>query len=172
MFDNLIGLIRNILMVNILKNYFKNTNKTVLLFFILTLFLSLNIHFQTIFAFGETEENQMIQKIWALEEAYVTYFRDAAHDKVIPLWHERFLGWPNSESRPTDKNGVVRYLKRNSQNPGAWSFKIEKTGIRITGKIAITHYNLIIGGAKTRVTHTWIHENSGWKVLGGMSARR
>ena len=146
--------------------------KKIVLFSILTLFLSLNILQQKTLASDENKESQIEKRIWALEQAYITYHRDAAHEKVIPMWHERFLGWPHSEFRPADKDGVVRYLQRNSSVPGTWSFKIERTGIRITGNIAIVHYNLLIGGTTTRVTHTWINENSVWKILGGMSAKR
>ncbi len=142
------------------------------LLFILTLFLSLNILQQTTLASDEKTESHIEKEIWALEQAYISYHRDAAHDKVIPMWHERFLGWPDSEPRPADKDGVVRYFKKNSSVPGTWSFKIERTGIRVTGNIAIVHYNLLIGGNKTRVIHTWINEDSGWKILGGMSAKR
>ena len=119
--------------------------KKTVLFCILALFLSFMVHQQITLALDGNNELEIEKEIWALEEAYISYHRDAAHEKVIPMWHERFLGWPHSESRPADKDGVVRYLKRNSSVPGAWSFKIEKTGIRVTGNIAIVHYNLLIG---------------------------
>ena len=77
-----------------------------------------------------------------LEEDYAAGFRDAADDKVIPMWHEHFLGWPASE--------------------------IEKAGIQIRRDVAITHFILqrtVDSGAgaavkrSSRVTHTWIRDD-------------
>lgn len=136
---------------------------------------------QTTFAFDENLQAQVEAEIWGLEEAYISYFRDAAHDKVIPLWHDQFLGWPNSEFRPANKKAVVSYLKRVAPLPGNWSFEIERAGIQIYGDVAITHYiihrtvNSSAGNdykSSTWVTHTWIREDSHWKIIGGMSAKR
>lgn len=126
-------------------------------------------------------ESRTEAEIWALEAKYVSGFRDAAYHKVIPMWDSGFIGWPASEALPTDKKGVIDYLKRVAPLPGAWSFEIERAGIRITGNVAITHFTLhtksdAAQGAgyesATRVTHTWINADAGWKILSGMSARK
>jgi ketosteroid isomerase-like protein len=51
---------------------------------------------------------------------------------------------------------------------------IERTGIRILGDVAVNHYTVHLkrkDGKKRsmRITHTWVREEAGWKVLGGMS---
>jgi hypothetical protein len=87
-------------------------------------------------------DNNIETKIWLLEEDYVAGFRDAADDKVIPMWHEHFLGWLASEARPADKQAVVEYLRKHAAVPGTWSFQIEKAGIQIHRDVAITHFIL------------------------------
>ena len=147
---------------------------------VLLVFICVGMHLQASQAGVETDEVPAVTAIWALEEEYVACFRDATHDKAISMWHDRFLGWPSDEIRPTDKTAVVRYLKRNASKPADWSFKIEKSGIQVHGNVAITHfiihrtYNPALGTNRTissRVTHTWVKENLRWKILGGMSTR-
>ena len=146
---------------------------------VLLVFTIMGVHLQASQAGAESHEAPAEAAIWALEEEYVACFRDATHGKAISMWHDRFLGWPSSEARPADKTAVVQYLKRNASRPAAWSFEIEKAGIRVYRNVAITHfiihrtYNPASEPKRTissRVTHTWIKENSKWKILGGMSA--
>lgn len=131
-------------------------------------------------AFAQGNHEQIKEHIWDLETRYVTYFRDAEHDKVIPMWHEKFLGWPDSESKPNNKNSVISYLKRVSAVPQNWKFKIERKGFQLNGNVAITHmihhltFSRSDGSSVTRssrITHTWIKESGNWKILGGMSSR-
>lgn len=120
------------------------------------------------------------EQIWALESDYLTFFKNAAHEKVIPMWHEKFLGWPITENTPNDKQAVISYLKKYASAPGNWKFKIERMGIQIFGNVAITHlvhhitFSRSDGSSytrSTRITHTWINESGEWKILGGMSSR-
>jgi ketosteroid isomerase-like protein len=116
--------------------------------------------------------------IWALEDAYATAYKNADHESILALLHERFLGWPDSEDLPTAYDQVPGFLQEKYGLPASWGFRIDKMGIRILGDVAITHYALIAtaNGAEvseqaqtTRITHTWIREGSDWKILGGMS---
>ena len=88
-----------------------------------------------------------------------------------------------SAPEPADKTAVVGFLKRNAAVPGRWSFEIEPKGIRVHGNVAVTHYLIhttvknasgtgIAHKRTTRITHTWIRDDSQWKILGGMSSRR
>lgn len=148
---------------------------------ILVLLISLATHPRASLALESINESREEAEIWALEADYVSCFRDAAHDRVIAMWHDRFLGWPASEARPADKDSVIHYLKRVAPLPGTWSFEIEKAGIRIHGQIAITHFMLHTKAHSAsgtsyqrsiRVTHTWIKARSGWQILAGMSAAK
>jgi hypothetical protein len=117
-------------------------------------------------------------EIWALEQAYWQFNRDANHEGIISTWHDKFLGWPDGEPRPIDKEEGARYVRENYAKPASYSFQIAPAGIRILGKVAINHYTVHLrptdGRAEQkersmRITHTWIQDRAGWKVLGGMS---
>jgi ketosteroid isomerase-like protein len=132
-------------------------------------------------ALDEPDSKDVESHIWALEGAYVTAYQNADHESILALMHERFLGWPDSEDRPTGYHQVPGFLKEKYGIPGAWDFKIDRAGFRIHGDVAITHYLLIASANDaesgdqaqvTRITHTWIREGSDWKILGGMSSVR
>ncbi len=132
-------------------------------------------------ALDELDSRDLENHIWTLENAYVTAYKNADHDAILALMHERFLGWPDSEDMPIEYLQVQGFLKEKYGVPGAWDFKIDRAGIRIQGDVAITHYLLIAtandaeGGDQaqvTRITHTWIRVGPDWKILGGMSSVR
>lgn len=149
-------------------------------FFFQLLLLAFAMNIST--AQADTEDGRQMQnQIWALEEAYVTSFRDADHARVIPMWHDRFLGWPPLEPLPADKAAIVRYLRKHTFKPATWTFEIEKAAIQIHANIAVTHFILhrmihpdsgFQRRSSSRVTHTWIKENGEWKILAGMSAAK
>jgi len=127
---------------------------------------------------GEGKQRAVEEEIWALEEAYLAYHREANHERILPMWHDRFLGWPDLEPQPADKQAVTRRLERRYAEPASWTFKIERAGIRVTGNVAINFYTVHFlkkdeAGKEQkesrRITHTWIKDDSGWKILGGMS---
>jgi hypothetical protein len=114
-------------------------------------------------------------EIWALEEAYWRSNRDARQEQIIATWHDEFLGWPEGEPKPIDKKQGVRYVRKNYAEPASYSFEIERMGIRVLGNVAVNHYWVHLkwdDGRKRsmRITHTWVREAAGWKILGGMSA--
>ena len=120
----------------------------------------------------------MEEQVWALEEAYVAAYKNARHDEILALLHDQFLGWPDPEERPTAKNRVARFLQENYARPGAWSFEIDRAGIRVLGDVVITQYVINASGKDadgvvqkqaTRISHTWIKIGPQWTILGGMS---
>jgi len=138
--------------------------------------------------FAQDEEKQVNNKwnnveeeIWSLEEDYISYFGDANHRAILSLYHSQFLGWPDSEVHPADKNRAKKYLKEKYSEPNQVVSQISREGIRILENIAITHYLLTLSWIddeaieqtrESRLTHTWIKEDSQWKIFGGMSNRK
>jgi len=119
------------------------------------------------------------EEIWSLEEDYISYFKEANHQAILSIAHDQFLGWPESETQPIGKERAKKYLKENYPEPIQAIFQIKQEGIRVIGNVAITHYLLISfwvdedgieQKSESRITHTWIKENSQWKILGGMSS--
>ena len=121
------------------------------------------------------------EEIWSLEEEYISYFSKADHDAILSLYHTQFLGWPDTELHPAGKTRAAEYLEEKYPEPAPSSFKIIREGIRIVEGVIITHYLLILSWVddegveqtrESRLTHTWIKENSYWRILGGMSNRQ
>ena len=120
------------------------------------------------------------EEIWSLEEDYISYFGKANHEAILSLYHSRFLGWPDSRNHPVGKNGAAKFLKENYPEPTQSVFKIKREGIRVVNDVIITHYLLKISWvddngveqtSNSRLTHTWVKEDSHWKIFGGMSSR-
>jgi len=118
------------------------------------------------------------EEIWALEEAYFANLYKANYEGVLALVHSRFLGWPGAVPQPIDRAESARFMKQLVPQPTSCTFKIERAGIRLLGAIALTQYVLRVNGSETsgvtktqssRITHTWVKESAGWKLLGGMS---
>ena len=123
----------------------------------------------------DTDQASAEARIWALEQAYWEFNRDAKQEQIIATWHDRFLGWPEGESKPIDKKEGARFVRENYAQPASYTFEIERTGIRVLGDVAVNHYAVHRkwqdGKQRSmRITHTWVREKNGWKVLGGMSA--
>lgn len=123
-------------------------------------------------------ESQTAETIWALEEACEAAFCAGDHQKSISFFHDQFLGWPEPTRPLMDRSDLLRWNKKDALELGAYTFKIERSGIRIIGNTATT--NLIYHFAcKTRDgveykethrwAHTWVKGDSEWKILAGMT---
>ena len=120
------------------------------------------------------------EEIWSLEEEYISYFSKANHASILSLYHSQFLGWPNSELHPANKERAAIFLEEKYPEPTQLVFKIKREGIRIVEDVVITHYLLNLSWTddegveqtrESRLTHTWIKEDSHWRILGGMSSK-
>jgi ketosteroid isomerase-like protein len=125
------------------------------------------------------EKNQEIEKeIWALEEAYVSYYFAANHRAILSMFHDQFLGWPEGVRQPVDKKAISKYLEVRYPKPRQMTYKMDRQGITFLNNIALNYYLLYITlkdergnelKVVTRMTHTWIKTGKQWKILGGMS---
>ena len=125
-----------------------------------------------------TKGNKVEEEIWSLEEDYISNFSEANHKAILSFYHSQFLGWPDSELHPAGKKRAAKYLEENYPEPIQVNFQISREDIRILEDIAITHYLVISSWvdedgieqkSESRITHTWLKEDSQWKILGGMS---
>ena len=152
----------------------------------LILSLTLFFFFTTPFSAQDKEKpdnnkwDNVEEEIWSLEEDYISYFSKANHEAILSFYHSRFLGWPDLRNHPVGKNGAAKFLKENYPEPTQSVFKIKREGIRIVNDVVITHYLLKISWvddngveqtSKSHLTHTWVKEDSHWKIFGGMSNR-
>jgi ketosteroid isomerase-like protein len=137
--------------------------------------------------FAQVEEikdrklGKLEDEIWSLEEDYISYFGKANHEAILSLYHSQFLGWPDSELHPAGKTTAEEFLMEKYPEPTQSVFKIKREGIRIVEGVVITHYLISLSWIddegveqtrESRLTHTWIKEDSHWRILGGMSNRQ
>lgn len=120
----------------------------------------------------------MKEEIWALEEAYFANLYKANYDVALAIVHNQFLGWPDAALQPVDKKKSALFMKQLVSKPSSCTFQIERAGIRLLDKVALTQYTIHINCAdqsgsekkqSLRITHTWVREGGRWKLLGGMS---
>lgn len=151
-----------------------------ILSFLLMIFLVTSLSAQ-VKEIKDTKLEQVEEEIWSLEEDYISYFGKANHEGILSLYHSQFLGWPDSELHPTGKTRAAEFLVEKYPEPTQSVFKIKREGIRIIEDVVITHYLLILSWIddegveqtkESRLTHTWIKEDSHWRILGGMSNRQ
>jgi ketosteroid isomerase-like protein len=121
-------------------------------------------------------ESQMAETIWALEEACEEAFRAGDHEKSISFYHDQFLGWPEPTRPLMDRNDLLRWNKKDASELGAYTFKMERSGIRIVGNTATANLIYHFQGETSdgveikethRWAHTWVHDGSEWKILTG-----
>jgi len=122
--------------------------------------------------------NTMAEDIWNLEEAYFANLYKADYEGVLALVHPLFLGWPGSLPKPVGREESAQFMKKLIPRPTQCTIRIEHSGLRQAGDTVLTQYILHVncpeasGKTKTqssRITHTWIKIDNGWKLLGGMS---
>ena len=123
--------------------------------------------------------NQMEEEIWELEEAFYRNESDGNLERTYSMIHDQFLGWPEDPCPVVDKQGLIAFIKKGDSEMEYFDFKlVDKAGVRIVGNTAINHYKIDFAGKTNEgaefreslhVAHTWIKENSEWKLLSGMA---
>src|SRR5690349_20696153 len=107
-------------------------------------------------AFAQTSTNDETQ-VWNLEKSYWEYVKTNELEKYRALWHERFLGWPNTASSPAHKDHITDWITANtSKGVKLQSYDLEQVAIQITGDIAATHYRIKMNWSGPKPTDTKI----------------
>jgi ketosteroid isomerase-like protein len=118
--------------------------------------------------------------VWKLEHQYWENVKALDLVSYRALWHTDFLGWPWMSAQPVRKDHITGWITAyTAKGQRLSSYTLEPAASHATGNIAVVYYWLTSdwvdknGGetrGKMRVTHTWIHDADGWKILGGMSS--
>jgi ketosteroid isomerase-like protein len=124
------------------------------------------------------EMSSQQKEVWQMEE---TYWRDVkgfdeAH--YMTLWHKGFLGWPQDQKMPIGKVALGEAVHRKFQRKGTLDYEFLSKSVAVTGSVGITQYAVKSSFTGTdghkasfssRITHTWLKTDEGWKIVGGMS---
>jgi len=128
----------------------------------------------------DSEWSEAEQEIWALEERYMTAFKDGDVAGLKAFLHADFLGWPSHSSEPLAKAPALASVPALQGSLAIRTVEIRPRAILLRGEFALVHYLVVFeteesdGSSATtsyRITHTWVEENGRWRILGGMSAR-
>jgi Domain of unknown function (DUF4440) len=116
------------------------------------------------------------KEVWDRERAYSGYLQSKDLDGFMSLWHERFVGWPDYSERPVRKPEIrasVAEEFHSDGNPNRQLLIPTPEAVETFGDVAITHYvwpaSSELPEQKIRVTHTWLKDRTGWRIIGGMS---
>lgn len=121
-------------------------------------------------ALGQQTRNKDEKAVWQQEEAYWQFLHTNQKAAYLALWDERFVGWPRFAPSPEGKGTIASDFFATVAE-----YKLEPLSVREYGKnIVITFYRASVtrnGATHTsRLTHTWMRSQSGWHIIGGMSA--
>ena len=128
---------------------------------------------------GEPDWSAAEQEIWALEERYMTAFKDGDVAGLNAFLHADFLGWPSYSSDPLARASALASVPALHERLVIRSVDVRPRAIHLSGDIALVHYLVVLeteeGDGHTaaisyRITHTWVEEDGRWRILGGMSA--
>jgi ketosteroid isomerase-like protein len=121
------------------------------------------------------------QEVWAMEEAYWANLKEGDFESYMDLWHPDFIGWP----RPAETTGNKTYIRKivgdwlRSMQPKSFEYKLRLQAVNDFGNIGIAFYWIDVSwkdldctpnGFTNRYIHTWMKQDSKWKIIGGMSA--
>jgi len=129
-------------------------------------------------AFGQ-EMDSAQKEVWQMEETYWRDIKAGNEAHYLTLWHENFLGWPYYQPAPVDKAALAKGIHQKFAETRTLEYEITSRAVHVTGNVGIAHYAVKSvytdrdGKKQTdhlRITHTWLKTESGWKILGGMSA--
>jgi ketosteroid isomerase-like protein len=119
------------------------------------------------------------KEVWQLEESYWTDVKDFNEAHYLKLWHDNFLGWPRDQPAPIGKKELAEAVHSKFARKGAIDYEFLSKAVRVTNGVGITQYSVKSSftgadGKKetftSRITHTWIKTEEGWRIVGGMSA--
>src|SRR6201993_583725 len=117
------------------------------------------------------------QAVWEQEETYWRLVKADNRQGYLDLWDDRFVGWPRFENNPIHKDVITRFMSERR----VLDYRLEPLSVReFGGNVVITLYRATVHsrdstGANestraSRLTHTWMKTEKGWRIIGGMSA--
>jgi ketosteroid isomerase-like protein len=120
------------------------------------------------------------QAVWKLEHVYWDDVKALDLEGYKALWHSDFVGWPFVSAQPVRKDGITNWITAyTSKGMHLESYALEPAASKATGPVVVVYYwaTQVWTGKdgrnetfKTRVTHTWVRDDKGWKIIGGMSS--
>ncbi len=131
-------------------------------------------------AAAQTKEVTAAEKeVWQLEENYWKFAQAYDLESYRTLWHEEFVGWPESEAVPVGKSGITGWLERRKTARQSLRYKLRREAVRQIESAVVVHYTIHLDWVSKegkvesevdRITHTWMKSGGRWQIITGMSA--
>lgn len=128
------------------------------------------------------KEMNVKDMLWKLEEDYWVYVKNKDFANYINLWDDNFIGYPSTNIIGGKSNITDWITDMYKNNKGTFSYELERKVENVFGDIVIVLYDATAywkgqGGAVLskntfKLTHTWKKTESGWKIIGGMGAKK
>jgi len=121
------------------------------------------------------------QEVWTQEETYWRSLKADDRETYLGLWDERFIGWPQYEGAPASKEKIRQeYAPGTTARGKVLDYRLEPLSVRSYGNdVVITFFRATVTRGKpngevethtSRLTHTWMKTDQGWRIIGGMAA--
>jgi ketosteroid isomerase-like protein len=130
-------------------------------------------------AWASGNRDATLDEIWRAEQAYVKRLEAGDVAGLAGFWHADFAGWPSHAAEPLGVEASESSMQELFAALDVVSFRIRPLAARVSGDAVLVHYLLegeVAGAdgaraaARYRITHTWVRNDGGWRILGGMSA--
>lgn len=119
------------------------------------------------------------QAVWEREETYWDLVEAGNLERYLELWDDDFVGWPFDTETPITRSSLRTYERDwfEKLNAGEFRYTLTPQAIAVAGDVAIAYYRAHLNyiddheeeTMNVRVTHTWLHDDEEWKILGGMN---
>ncbi|HLV02570.1 MAG TPA: nuclear transport factor 2 family protein [Acidobacteriota bacterium] len=122
--------------------------------------------------------SRLEKTVWREEESYWKSLAAGDVNSYLRLFHEEFISWPCESPRPSDKPAVRQMLENLKKSYRLLSYELNPLSIRVVGDTAVVYYfvRYVVEAHgeqiedTRRISHTWIFQDGGWKIMGGMSS--
>ncbi|HTE34201.1 MAG TPA: nuclear transport factor 2 family protein [Chryseolinea sp.] len=123
--------------------------------------------------------DQVKDEVWQRELQYWKYVEQNDKVNYLTLWHNDFVGYPDSEI--VRKNKIADWINELHNRKGShYEYSLSKKEVNVFGDVVITFYdesdiwkndqNEVVAKETFKITHTWKKYGDKWLIIGGMSA--
>jgi catechol 2,3-dioxygenase-like lactoylglutathione lyase family enzyme/ketosteroid isomerase-like protein len=129
-----------------------------------------------------SREMNVQDTIWKMEEDYWVYVKNKDYANYLNLWDDNFMGYPSTNIIGGKANITEWITDLYKNNKGTFSYQLDRKVENVFGDVVIVLYDAttwwkgskgeVLSKTNYKLTHTWKKTESGWKIIGGMGAKK
>ena len=131
---------------------------------------------------GKARDMNVKDTVWKLEENYWSYVKNKDFANYINLWDDDFIGYPSTNIIGGKANITDWITDLYKSNKGTFSYELVRKEENVFDNIVIVLYDAtsiwkgskgeILSKTTYKLTHTWKKTEIGWRIIGGMGAKK